>query len=289
MFGRRAKPDRPVARWSREKMLALLISAGVVAALLVGGLVLAIMYAVHPGRHTAIRSARGGLSPGTGSVTTGAGPAAAVDPRDALAAKPMPNVDGSASHPGPISRANPGLLSVPAATGTGPAAVPTGFPRTPAGALAQLAAIDQAALQSGSLAGARAVVDGWAVSGGPTETSWSVIGGMAQLFGELGLSGGGSNQLAIVLTPLMGLIKGSVGADFVIPCIDFELDLTLTQTARGATADCQRMLWRPNRTVRGVGGRWMLGPGAEPAIPPSVWPDTDLAIAVGYRDLRPER
>ena len=33
----------------------------------------------------------------------------------------------------------------------------------------------------------------------------------------------------------------------------------------------------------------MIGAGAEPATPPSVWPDTDLAIAVGYRDLRKER
>ena len=45
---------------------------------------------------------------------------------------------------------------------------------------------------------------------------------MAEFFDAAGLSGGGSNQLAIVLTPLMGQIKGSVGPDFVIPCVDFE-------------------------------------------------------------------
>jgi hypothetical protein len=179
------------------------------------------------------------------------------------------------------------MLIVPPATGTGLAQVPTGFPHTPAGALGQLAAIDQVALQSGSLAGARAVVRGWALPDGPTQSSWTLIGGMAQLFAQMGLSGGGSGQLAIVLTPLMGLVKGSAGPDFVVPCIDFELDLTLNQTARGATADCQRMVWHPETNVRATGGRWMLGPGAEPAVPPSVWPETDLAIAVGYRDLRP--
>jgi hypothetical protein len=36
------------------------------------------------------------------------------------------------------------------------------------GALAQLAAIDQAALQSGTLAEARAVITGWALPAGPT-------------------------------------------------------------------------------------------------------------------------
>jgi hypothetical protein len=273
-------------------MLALLIGAGVIAVVLVCGLVLAAMSALHPGRHAVTRSTRGATTTGTASTGNDApsdGSRVTTDPRDVLAAKPMPRVDEAASHPGPISPANPGMLTIPAATSTGPAMVPTGFPHTPAGALAQLAAIDQRAVQSGSLAGARTVVDGWALPGGPSETSWSVIGGLAQLFAQLGLSGGGSNQLAIVLTPLMGRIKGSIGTDFVIPCVDFELDLTLTQTARGATADCQRMLWHPDRTVPGVGSRWMLGPGTEPATPPSVWPDTELAIAVGYRDLRSER
>jgi hypothetical protein len=76
----------------------------------------------------------------------------------------------------------------------------------------------------------------------------------------------------------MGLIKGSIGPDFVIPCVDFEFDATITQTQRVADADCQRMLWQ--------GSRWVIGPGFEPATPPSVWPDTDSAISVGYQDLR---
>ena len=193
----------------------------------------------------------------------------------------MPTVGEDASHPGPVSTRDPGApILLPPPTATWPAGVPTGFAHTPDGAMAQLAAIDQAALQSGSLAGARTVIAAWAPPGGPTATSWSVVAALGALFDAAGLSGGGSPQLALVLTPLMGLVKGSVGMDFTVPCIDFELDVTLTQTARGATADCQRMAWN--------GARWMIAPGAEPATPPSVWPDTDTAIAVGYRDLRPE-
>jgi hypothetical protein len=30
----------------------------------------------------------------------------------------------------------------------------------------------------------------------------------------------------------------------------------------------------------------MIGAGAEPADPPSVWPGSDLALQVGYRELR---
>ena len=100
---------------------------------------------------------------------------------------------------------------------------------------------------------------------------------MAGLLDAAGTSGGGGG-LAVVATPAMGLIKGTVVDDAVVVCVDFEVDVTVTSTARGALADCQRMVW--------TGKRWMIGPGAEPADPPSVWPSTDLARQVGYRDLR---
>jgi hypothetical protein len=263
-------------------MIALLVGAGLLALVLVAGLVLAVGYAINPGaRSPAGPTSSGGNGPTPTGALDGTGESRASDPRDALAERAMPSVGEDASHPGPVLTADPGgAIALPAARTSGPAQVPTGFPHTPAGALAQLAAIDQAAMQSGSLTGARAVIDGWGRPGGPTKSSWSVVQGLATLFGEMGLSGGGSTQLAIVLTPLMGLIKGSVGADFVVPCVDFELDVTLQQTARGAIADCQRMVW--------FRGRWMIGPGSEPSDPPSVWPDTDTAISVGYRDLRQE-
>jgi hypothetical protein len=265
-------------QWSRRKMLALLAMVALTSVLLVIGLVLAVLHAL----------ALHGQRTGAGSTTEVTGQAPETEPtgaaseaeaRDALAAEPMPAVPQSASRPAPVSNRDPGPpIVLPRATVTGPAGVPTGFPRTPEGAMAQLAAIDQTALQSGSLSGARAVIGAWALPGGPTTTSWSGVEAMRTLLTATGLSGGGSPQLAVVLTPLMGQIKGSVGPDFVVPCVDFELDVTLQQTARGAIADCQRMVWHLDR--------WTIGPGEEPALPPSVWPGTDLAMSVGYRDLR---
>ena len=178
----------------------------------------------------------------------GPGGSSASDPRDLLAAKAMRRVSDDASHPSAVSSTDPGVITLPAPTATGPAQVPTGFPHTPAGAMAQLAAIDQTAFESGSLTQVRAVIEGWAVRGGPTVSNWSLISGMADLFNQMGVAGSGASdvsaQLALVLTPLMGQIKGSVGPDFTIPCVDFELDVTLQQTARGADADCQRMVWQ---------------------------------------------
>jgi len=281
MAGRRHRDHRPAEPWSRRKMLTLLAAAGLGVLAVGAGLVLAVAYALAP-PPLAADSHRGTAAPSrlpVGGLVPAGQPA---DPRDVLAGRPMTPVGADAAHPGPVSARDPGPdISLPAATGTGPAQVPTGFGHSPAGALAQLAAIDTTAVQSGSLAGARQVIAGWALPGGPTPASSSLVHALTALFDSTGLPGGGSPRLTVVLTPLMGQIKGSVGGDFVVPCVDFELEITLAQTGRGAVADCQRMVWS--------GGRWMIGAGPEPAPAPSVWPDTDLAIAVGYHDLRQQQ
>ncbi|WP_336031663.1 hypothetical protein [Geodermatophilus sp. FMUSA9-8] len=260
-------------------MLALLVMAALTVAVLMAGLVLALVHAVAPTGDGDDASASVGNATGPATEADSTGTLPAAEARDALAARRMRAVPESASRPAPLSNRDPGPpIVLPRATHTGPAGVPTGFPHTPEGAMAQLAAIDQVALESGSLAGARDVIAAWAMPGGPTTTSWSGVRAMGTLLSAAGLSGGGSQQLAVVLTPRMGQLKGSVGPDFVVPCVNFELDVTLMQTARGATADCQRMVWQ--------GDRWMIGPGDEPAQPPSVWSGTDLAIDVGYRELR---
>lgn len=280
---RAASVPETAATWSRGKLITLLTAALAALVILALGLGLAIYYTLRPGQHTP----NDATAPGDGATGTAAPPRASdngtsVDAvqagRDALAAQPMPRVDLQASRPGPVSDRDPGQIVLPPATHTGPAGVPSGFAHTPQGALAQLAAIDQTAMQSGSLDGVRAVIAQWAAPGGPTPQSWSAVKAMAEFLDAAGLSGGGSGQLSLVVTPLMGLIKGSIGPDFVIACVDFEFDATITVTQRVADADCQRMLWQDQR--------WVIGPGSEPANPPSVWPDTDTAIDVGYRDLR---
>ena len=268
--------DRPVP-WSRGTLLALLAAATVLALLVVAGLSLAIYYTLQPQPGTAARS----VNPEPSSpISTAAGtdPDPGRSAQDAIAARPMPTLALSDAQPGTVSDRDPGTITLPPSTVTGPDGVATGFPRTPAGALAQLAAIDETALQSATLDGVRAVITDWALPGGPTPSTWSAVKAMADFLNAAGLSGGGSPQLALVVTPLMGLIKGTVGVDFVVPCIDFQVDATLTATAQVADADCQRMTWHIDR--------WMIGPGPEPAIPPSAWPDTDTAISVGYQDLR---
>lgn len=253
--------------WRSGRLLAVLAAGAVIGLALLGGLVLVV-----------VTGPTGGTPHGAGTAPVPQPPATAVDGEDALAAAPMPSADPGDARPGPLSTRVAAPLELPRPTGTGAAQVPSGFPHTSAGALAQLAALDVTAMQTGSLDGVRQVITNWAAAGGPNAQTWSGVRGMADLLSAAGLSGAGSPQLAIAVRPVMGLIKGTVGPDFAVVCVDLEFAVTVAQTSRLAVADCQRMAW--------IGARWLIGPGEEPAPAPSVWPGTEAAISVGYRELR---
>jgi hypothetical protein len=267
MNRRQRHQESGAAEWGPARLLTLLaVSALVALAVLVGPVLAVIATLTDDG-------------PGPADTTPQAtAPATDMSRQDALAAAPMPPAEPEAALPGPLATEAAGVIELPRPTGVGLADVPTGFPRTPEGALAQLAAIDVTAMESGSVNGVRQVIAEWAAPGGPTPETWSGVDGMARLLSAAGLSSAGSPQLAIVVRPLMGLVKGTVGPDFAVVCVDFEFTVTVEQTSRIAIADCQRMVW--------TGDRWLIGPGPEPAPAPSVWPGTEAAVAAGYRELR---
>ena len=201
-------------------------------------------------------------------------PAARDEPADGTSF----DVDESAARPGSLTTKQFKEIRLPAPTSLGPVGVSSGFPRTPEGALAQLAAIDQLVLQSASVATAQDVIREWAMPGGPTPESWSGVDAVAALLSSAGVSGNGDSTLTVSASPEMGLIKDE--SDSLVACVDFVVTATKTKTASVAAADCQRMVW--------VDGRWMIGAGPEPAQAPSVWPGTDAALEVGYKVLRDE-
>ena len=266
----------PPGSWSHDKQIALLIGAALAGLLLLLGLGLAGCYSIHPA------SAAAKPHSDTPREQSTAGQRVADDPnlarRDDLAARPMRPGSPADAQPAVLSTRDPGSIVLPPSTTTGPVGVRSGFEHTPAGALAQLAALDKAALDSASLGGARAVIDDWAAPGGPTAATWSGVKTMADFLSASGLSAGKAPNLALTATPIMGLVKAADGPDWVVACVDFEVDATLARTARVALADCQRMLWQ--------GKRWVIGPGPEPAPPPSIWPGTDAGIDAGYKELR---
>lgn len=273
----RRRSATPVGALSREKMLALLAATALAGLLLLVGLGWAIYYSIHPSSGAADKP-RAGVQPDQRAP----GSRSPDDPvrtrRDDLAARPMRAGSPTDAQPSTLSTRDPGSILLPRSTTVGPVGVPAGFGHTPAGALAQLAAIDKAALDSASLGGVRAVIDDWAAPGGPTAATWSGVKAMADFLSAAGLSAGRAPNLALTATPIMGLVKAIDGPDWVVVCVDFEVDATLARTARVAVADCQRMVWQDNR--------WVIGPGSEPAPGPSIWPGTDAAIDAGYKELR---
>ena len=276
MFRRAAgQTTAPPGALSREKQIAL-IGAALAVLLLLIGLGLAVSYSLHPAMVV------GTPHSDTPRHQTAVGPSGPDDPtrarRDDLATRPMRTGSPAEAQPSVLSTRDPGSITLPRSTITGPAGVPAGFEHTPAGALAQLAAIDKAALDSATLSGSRTVIDNWAAPGGPTSATWSGVKAMADFLSAAGLSAGKAPNLALTATPIMGLVKAADGPDWAVACVDFEVDATLARTARVALADCQRMVWQ--------GNRWVIGPGAEPAPPPSIWPGTDAAIEAGYKELR---
>ncbi len=299
----------PGEPWSRRSLRILVLAAGLVSVALLTGLGLAVRYAL---RDHASDAERAPVVVVGHRADASAGPS----PQDAIADAPLPDADPAAARPGTLTTRRIDRLVTPAATRLGPAGVPTGFPRTPAGALAQLAAIDRTAVESGTVAGAQDVIAAWAAPGGPTPETWSGVAAVAALLEAAGLPATGSPTTTIQLVPAMGLIKGSLpppagapfpgsaaetptadsrpGVRFVVPCVDFVLVVTDRTTQRAATADCQRMVWRPDPRARTgrpflgavpAGGRWVIGPGAEPVPAPSLWPGTDAAREAGYRTL----
>lgn len=257
--------------WSRRRLQVLLVClVGVVAALLAGGL-WSVVTLIGTGGSEARPSMKGQHQ------TT-------LSTLDELAAAPLPVVPAEAAQPSALSAASTSSIVIPQPQSLGSVRVQTGFPPTPEGALAQLVAIDQRALESVSVTTAQQVITRWALPGGPTNSSWSGTRAVATLLSAAGLTADGGGELEVVLRPAMGLIKGQAGRDFVVPCVDFVATISPISTVRStgggsvrvavAVADCQRMVWH--------GGSWRIGPGEEPAPAPSIWPGTRASYDAGY-------
>jgi hypothetical protein len=257
----------PQTEWTRRKLQVVLgVGMGVVL-LLTAGVVWSVVNVL------------------TGGSADEAAAEAGQGLEDRLANKPLPTAPLEAAQPGhnSLSSGQTGTLQIPPPMEVGPAGVATGFPHTPVGALAQLAAIDSTALTSASVPVAQDVITRWAAPGGPTTASWSGVKAVAALLESAGMSSDASGSIRIGAEPKMGFIKGTVGDDFVIACIDFIVTATTTtgQPQQVAAADCQRMVWQEDAE----GGRWVIGPGEEPAAAPSLWPGTQASFDAGYQWL----
>jgi hypothetical protein len=259
---------RPAEAWGRTRLLLLLVAAVVAVVVLVAGLVFTGSYALT------------GESQDSGTETTfpqspGGGRPAAPARRDGIAAAPMLQIDRQAALP-TASAAVPGpTMWIPPATGAGPAGIPTGFPRTPEGAVGQLAAIGTQVLQGMSIAYANDIYQRWALPGGIGQAAWPMTRNV-QAFLEAARMGQETDRaVSVVAIPAASQVKGVDGPDWAVVCVLFEVRATITVDARIGYGYCERMQWH-NR-------RWMIAPGVPPVQAPSTWPGSELSIQAGWQ------
>jgi hypothetical protein len=275
----RADQDSASGGWGRSRLLATLAAGAAAALLLVAGLALALCYGL--GR------AAGTPTPGSTAwssspqrVATGSGPAY----RDQVAAARMLQVAPDDARRGvPAAVAGP-VIDVPPATGVGPAQVPTGFPRTPQGAVGQLAAIEATVVQGMSIPQANQVYEQWALRGGAGVADWALTKNVQNFLASAGQGQSTDPTVAVTATPAAGQVKGTDGPDWVLACVLLDVRATITVEARIGYGYCERMQWHPEPTrENSAGGRWMIAPGAPAATAPSTWPGTELAFKADWR------
>lgn len=255
--------------WPRWKLHLLVVAALITVMALFFGLGLALWAMILPTRGTPTPATP---MPASGEVRGDAW-------RDQLAAQPMLQVPAAAaSTPGVSAELAPVLL-VPAADAVGPAGVPTGFPHTPEGAVAQLAAIEVTVLESMSIPTAHGVHAAWSLPGGVSPGEWAMTRNVQSFLTTLGDQGNAKDDSVLVTaTPAAGQVKGTDGPDWVLACVLLDVRAAVAATARIGYGHCERMAWH--------GGRWQIAPGSPPAKAPSTWPGSDLALQAGWRTWR---
>jgi len=257
--------------WDRRRLLVVLACVVAAAMLLLLGLACAVYFALTSATGTAkpVPTAAA-AQPAHGSQV-----ARGEARRDEIASAPMLAVgpaDSRASTPAAV--AGP-TITIPASTRQGLVSVPAGFPRTPEGAVAQLAAIETTVLQGMSIAAANQVYEQWALPGGVGVPGWEITQDVQAFLATAQMGSEKDMTTSVVATPAAAQVKGTDGTDWVLACVLLDMRATITADARMGYGYCERMQWSA--------GRWMIAPGTPPARAPSTWPGSDLSIKAGWR------
>jgi hypothetical protein len=251
--------------WSRRRLLVLL-AAGVV---LLVGLAVGLAATVLPVLRGQTPTAAAG--PGLQGPSPAAAGGGGQGRRDAIAAAPMRPSTPTEGRPGRPAASPPPVVLVPPATTTDALGVPTGFPRTAAGALGQLGALGSSVLGRASVDDAHAVYRAWARPGGVGAARWRLARDVATFLDAAG------PQAVLLARPVAAQVKGVDGPDWLVGCVLLELSAPTVpgRSAQVAYGYCERLTWDRDR--------WVIGPGAAPAEPPHTWPGTQAAAQAGWR------
>ncbi|MEA4945846.1 MULTISPECIES: hypothetical protein [Propionibacteriales] len=263
------RPDPVAQPWGQGRLLVLFALGLATTIALAAGLLFTIRATITPTADDAPPATHTEARPGEGEQAR----------RDELAAAGMVSVNPDDAWRG-TPAATPGpVIQVPASTLIGPARVPSGFPRTPEGAVGQLAEIEVAVLTEMSVARAGEIHAAWSIPDAPPVERWPLMGHVRSFLSTARMGSVKDPGTTVTVTPAAAQVKATDGPDWVVACVLSEVRAVINVEARMGFGYCERMQWD--------GTRWLIAPGEPPAAAPSTWPDTDLAFAAGWRTWAP--
>jgi hypothetical protein len=268
------------ARWSLAGIG--LVAIGLVAAAVVGGLL------ALPGHHRSSAPPPPTLSdlrhPGAGgeSVWDWAGEAA-------LATRPMLALPAEASAPQSLAlHPAPGGVQLPAPTGD-IAGIPAGFPPTPAGAVAALAALTTQGLRGADPQTYIHAYRALSATGAPPAEQARLVTLLTSLRSSAGIAPTGPvANLTMGWQPEQALIKGVLDSGrYTVVCVlgQFTADYQGRLVTYGV-GDCQALRWTPADPVTGASGQWLISPGPAAATATDAWPGSQDSVNAGYEELQ---
>lgn len=279
VWRRGKRPAKPPKPW------VPLVAIGLVLVVLASGGVFAVLrWTGVTGHHSATSPSGQGSATSQVVVSAPAGMSAAQlrAAEDKIANAPMPQGESSNLDPAnfaPQMEVNATTPSLALPTSTRQVAgVASGFPKTPQGAVAQLAAMDVAAYTNFSTDAGRSVYTQFAMPGAVDIDQWNPTKVVLKYYSDNPNTNPGTMQASY--TPVQGVIKGTVGDGFAVVCVNGRVAYSYNgQSANAAAWDCARMQWSSDQQ------QWMLAAGGSPAQAPLTWPRDDLSYQAGFRDL----
>lgn len=199
-----------------------------------------------------------------------------------LASKPMLRLPPRAAQPQPLSHTQPDPpITLPhSKTRTGQR-IPSDYPPTAAGALAQLVVLTEEGLRHGTPEDYAHAYRDAAQPGAVDGDRSGLAVKLRALYQAAELDPRNpSEQFGMAFRATHGLIKGAAsGGRYVVACVLGELTIDHRgHVVSAGLGDCQAM--------RRVRHRWGISSGVPAAPAPSAWPGSDDCVAAGYRELR---
>jgi hypothetical protein len=194
-----------------------------------------------------------------------------------------------ASAPQPLAqRPATASLHLPAATGD-LGDVPAGFPNTPEGAVAALAALTTQGMRG---ADPQTYIQAYrevAAPGAPSADQARLTRLLADIRSSAGLAPTGPRAgLTMSWQPEQAQIKGVLDdGRYVVACVlgQFTADYQGRLVTYGV-GDCQALRWTVTDPTSGAPGQWLISPGPAAATAPEAWPGSQDSVNAGYQEIR---